>query len=147
MDTGGSLKFQRLVHGPTLDSRTQIAKKHHVAGLGQIQGATAENSGNDTGLPLPGSSSPGSSLAVSVRGAQSSYLGDIRHEVMANYLYQQQCSRLWVRDGCGEIEGILLRKAHNQYLACPPALINLVLAQVCAHLGIQVLIHRRSSLQ
>ena len=37
---------------------------------------------------------------------QSSFmLDEIKHEVMVNYLYQQQCSQLWVSDGSGEIEG------------------------------------------
>jgi hypothetical protein len=57
---------------------------------------------------------------------------------MVNYLYQQQCSRLWVSDGSGEVEGVLLRKARNQYLACPPALTGSVFAMACAELNVQV---------
>jgi hypothetical protein len=62
---------------------------------------------------------------------------------MVNYLYQQQCSRLWVSDGCGEIEGVLLRKARNHYLACPPALIGSAFAMACAYLNVQVQITER----
>lgn len=65
-------------------------------------------------------------------------MDDIKHEVMVNYLYQQQCSRLWVSDGSGEVEGVLLRKARNVYMACPPQLGNTPFASACAALNVQV---------
>jgi hypothetical protein len=65
-------------------------------------------------------------------------MDDIKHEVMVNYLYQQQCSHLWVSDGSGESEGVLLRKARNHYLACPPQLANSPFAIACAELNVQV---------
>ena len=78
------------------------------------------------------------SIAPSIRSNKSSFLDDIKHEVMVNYLYQQQCSHLWVSDGSGDSEGVLLRKARNHYLACPPQLANSVLAMACAELNVQV---------
>lgn len=66
------------------------------------------------------------------------FLDDIKHEVMVNYLYQQQCSHLWVSDGSGEIEGVLLRKSRGQYMACPPSLGNSPFAMACAALNVQV---------
>jgi hypothetical protein len=68
----------------------------------------------------------------------SLFLDDIKHEVMVNYLYQQQCSHLWVSDGSGEIEGVLLRKSRGQYMACPPQLGNSPFAAACAALNVQV---------
>ena len=65
-------------------------------------------------------------------------MDDIKHEVMVNYLYQQQCSHLWVSDGSGESEGVLLRKARNHYLACPSQLANSPFAIACAELNVQV---------
>ena len=53
------------------------------------------------------------SLAPSTR---SSFVDDIKHEVMVNYLYQQQCSHLWVGDGSGELEGVLLRKKDTLHM-------------------------------
>jgi hypothetical protein len=78
------------------------------------------------------------SIAPSMRSNKSSFLEDIKHEVMVNYLYQQQCSHLWVGDGSGESEGVLLRKGRNHYLACPPQLANSALAIACAELHVQV---------
>ncbi|KAH6710770.1 glycosyl transferase family group 2-domain-containing protein [Leptodontidium sp. MPI-SDFR-AT-0119] len=76
--------------------------------------------------------------SISNRSTQSStFLDDIKHEVMVNYLYQQQCSHLWVSDGSGEIEGVLLRKAKNTYMACPPQLGNSAFASSCAALNVQ----------
>jgi len=77
--------------------------------------------------------------SLSNRSTQSSaFLDDIKHEVMVNYLYQQQCSHLWVSDGSGEIEGVLLRKSRNQYMACPPQLGTSPFAMACAALNVQV---------
>lgn len=77
--------------------------------------------------------------SISNRSTQSStFLDDIKHEVMVNYLYQQQCSHLWVSDGSGEIEGVLLRKSKNQYMACPPQLGSSAFAAACAALNVQV---------
>ena len=70
--------------------------------------------------------------------ASSNFLEDIKHEVMVNYLYQQQCSHLWVSDGSGEIEGVLLRKSRNAYMACPPQLGSSPFAAACAALNVQV---------
>jgi hypothetical protein len=76
--------------------------------------------------------------SISGRSTQSStFLDDIKHEVMVNYLYQQQCSHLWVSDGSGEIEGVLLRKSRNTYMACPPQLGNSPFAAACAALNVQ----------
>ncbi|KAK3939748.1 putative glycosyltransferase [Diplogelasinospora grovesii] len=81
---------------------------------------------------------PQSLSGRSVRSNGSSImLDEIKHEVMVNYLYQQQCSHLWVSDGSGEIEGVLLRKSRGQYMACPPQLGNSPFALACAALNVQ----------
>jgi hypothetical protein len=85
------------------------------------------------------SSRPQSISGRSARSTGSSlFLDDIKHEVMVNYLYQQQCAHLWVSDGSGEIEGVLLRKSRGQYMACPPQLGNSPFAVACAALNVQV---------
>ncbi|KAJ4298359.1 hypothetical protein N0V88_003388 [Collariella sp. IMI 366227] len=82
-------------------------------------------------------SRPQSISGRSVRSNGSSmFLDDIKHEVMVNYLYQQQCSHLWVSDGSGEIEGVLLRKSRGQYMACPPQLGSSPFAAACAALNV-----------
>lgn len=73
-----------------------------------------------------------------MKSTASSVLDEIKHEVMVNYLYQQQCSHLWVSDGSGEIEGVLLRKARGHYMACPPPLANSQFALACAALNVHV---------
>lgn len=86
------------------------------------------------------SSSPytGSSRASLAPSTRSSFVDDIKHEVMVNYLYQQQCSHLWVSDGSGELEGVLLRKSRNSYMACPPQLAHSAFAVACAALNCAV---------
>lgn len=63
---------------------------------------------------------------------------DIKHEVMVNHLFQQQCSRLWIGDGSGELEGVLLRKTRGLYMACPPQLSESTFAHACAAMNLQV---------
>jgi hypothetical protein len=90
-------------------------------------------------LQPPQSRFTSSRNSISARSQTSStFLDDIKHEVMVNYLYQQQCSQLWVSDGSGEIEGVLLRKSRNTYMACPPQLGNSPFAAACAALNVQV---------
>jgi hypothetical protein len=78
------------------------------------------------------------SFAGSVRSVQSAMMDDIKHEVMVNYLFQQQCSALWVGDGSGQIEGVVLRKSKGNYIACPPQLAESPFALACAALNVQV---------
>jgi hypothetical protein len=73
----------------------------------------------------------------SISSTRSSFFEDIKHEVMVNYLHQQQCSHLWVSDGNGECEGIMLRKTRNDYLSCPPQLVNSTFGHACAELNVQ----------
>ncbi|GJN69278.1 glycosyltransferase family 2 [Purpureocillium lilacinum] len=98
-------------------------------------------SGNDMELQPPTPrfhSRPQSSSGRSTPSTRSSmFLDDIKHEVMVNYLYQQQCSQLWVSDGSGEIEGVLLRKARGHYMACPPQLGSSPFAMACAAMNVQ----------
>lgn len=82
----------------------------------------------------------GSSRASLAPSTRSSFVEDIKHEVMVNYLYQQQCSHLWVSDGSGELEGVLLRKSRNNYMACPPQLAQTSFAAACAALNVAVCI-------
>ena len=99
-----------------------------------------------TGGPFqtPNGSRPGSSSgrsATSVGGGGSALLGGIKHEVMVNHLYQQQCSNLWVSPESSDSEGVLLRKARGQYMACPPEVGSSYFAIACAALNVQVRCH------
>lgn len=89
-----------------------------------------------SGMSTPyGMMSSRASLAPSTK---STYLDEVKHEIMVNYLFQQQCSRLWVGDASGELEGVLLRKYRGHYLGCPPTLVESVFAAGCASLNVQV---------
>lgn len=86
----------------------------------------------------PVQSSAASISAKSSHSTKSSFLEEIKHEIMVSHLYQQQCSHLWVSDGSGEREGVLLRKSRGQYLACPQALLDSRFAEACKLLNVQV---------
>lgn len=95
----------------------------------------------DLHAPLPNFGSSRNSFSErSARSINSSvFLDDIKHEVMVNYLYQQQCAHLWVSDGSGDVEGVLLRKSKGTYMACPPALADSLIASACSALNVQVI--------
>ncbi|PNS14858.1 hypothetical protein CAC42_2087 [Sphaceloma murrayae] len=63
-------------------------------------------------------------------------LDELKHEIMVNYLFQQQCARLWIADGTGEVEGVMLKKSRGNYLACPPALADSMFADSCVELNV-----------
>ncbi|KAH0541792.1 hypothetical protein FGG08_003747 [Glutinoglossum americanum] len=86
--------------------------------------------------PMNNSSRNSYSAAPSTRS--STFIDDIKHEVMVNYLYQQQCSHLWVSDGSGEMEGVILRKAKSSYMTAPPQLVRSAFAAACEALNVQV---------
>jgi hypothetical protein len=118
---------------PSTETKRAVAEKPKPAPL-----TLSSLNGGDVELQPPTPRFASSRTSLSNRSTQSSaFLDDIKHEVMVNYLYQQQCSHLWVSDGSGEIEGVLLRKSRNQYMACPPQLGNSALATACASLNVQ----------
>lgn len=75
----------------------------------------------------------------------SAFMDEIKHEVMVNYLYQQQCIRLWVSERLGEVEGCIVRKARGQYIACPPPLITSPFSKAMGDLNIPVSISEKLS--
>ncbi|KAI9841817.1 MAG: hypothetical protein M1837_000362 [Sclerophora amabilis] len=86
-----------------------------------------------------GSTRVGSSRnSVSARSVQSSHMDDIKHEVMVNYLHQQQWSRMWVNEDSNPSEGVLLRKFRGNYLAAPSDLLDSELLFACSALNVQV---------
>lgn len=57
---------------------------------------------------------------------------------MSSYLYQQQCTHMWVSESQGVPEGCVVRKSRGHYLACPPTLVDSTFAKAMNHLNVQV---------
>ena len=122
-----------------LGSYFKAKKPEPPAQISEKPASTSPHPSYNMELQPPTSRFGSSRNSFSNRSTQSStFLDDIKHEVMVNYLYQQQCSHLWVSDGSGEIEGVLLRKSRNTYMACPPQLGSSPFAAACAALNVQV---------
>jgi len=70
-----------------------------------------------SGMSTPGfGSRPGSVFNGEVgRGAIE--MNDMKCDVMANYLHQQQQERMWTAEA--EDEGVVLKKSRGQYTCCP----------------------------
>ena len=106
------------------------------------ESASQEKSHHSTDLTVPASRQSSSrihsSRASFAGSVQSSFTEDIKHEVMCNFLYQQQCSKLWIADGSGQMEGIMVKKGRNEYISCPPALAQSEFAACVAALNAPV---------
>ncbi|KAI9752354.1 MAG: hypothetical protein M4579_005662 [Chaenotheca gracillima] len=76
--------------------------------------------------------------SVSGRSTQSSHIDDVKHEVMVNYLHQQQWTHSWVNEDSTACEGVLLRKSRGSYLAAPPDLADSDFHFACNALNVQV---------
>ncbi|KAK5090282.1 hypothetical protein LTR05_000454 [Lithohypha guttulata] len=63
-----------------------------------------------------------------------STLQGLKHEVMVNYLYQKQATRLWA--GQTEDEGVVLRRGRGEYLACPSQVLNSAFGRACLELNL-----------
>jgi hypothetical protein len=124
---------------PAADRPASIQRERRPSNL--VEKPPGEPRRSDVGTHPPTPRHASRPQSISGRSARSDvgsmFLDDIKHEVMVNYLYQQQCSHLWVADGSGEIEGALLRKSRGQYMACPPQLGSSPFAQACAALNVQ----------
>ena len=89
-------------------------------------------------LPSPKFESSRNSISGRSINSTNSHIEDIKHEVMVNFLYQQQCSHMWIGEQGGVAEGVLLRKSRSNYLACPPDLAQSSFHDACVALNIHV---------
>lgn len=87
-----------------------------------------------------------SSREPSIRSGMSSgmstpkkgYVEEIRHEVMCNYLYQQQSTKLWIDEREELEQGVVIRKSKGTYVAAPPDLAYSRFAANCSALNLLV---------
>ena len=108
------------------------------------QNGTDGSSTPQTG-PHTGTNTTRTSRRNSFNGSMRSYasnsiMDDLKHEVMVNYTFQQQCGRLWLTDTSGDLEGVILRKSRGNYVSCPPALADSAFGYYCSILNLQVCI-------
>lgn len=126
---------------PKENAKKKVTSPTPTMGIFAEAGHSSPLAADEYGLHLPPSNFGSSRGSISERSApsinSSVFLDDIKHEVMVNYLYQQQCAHLWVSDGSGDVEGVLLRKSKGTYMACPPALGDSTFAMACAALNVQ----------
>ncbi|KAF2225809.1 glycosyl transferase family group 2-domain-containing protein [Elsinoe ampelina] len=83
--------------------------------------------------PRPGSLAPSTRSRRTVR---STFLDEIKHDVMCSWLFQQQCIKMWIGEYAGDCEGTLIRKSPTQYVASPPELAQSSFAQGAHTLGV-----------
>jgi hypothetical protein len=62
----------------------------------------------------------------------------VKHQVMINYLYQQQGNNGWRSSNEGQSQGIFLRLSKDNYLTHPLQLAQSALAEALKNLNVQV---------
>jgi hypothetical protein len=98
--------------------------------------------------PIPELVVPSATNSTSglISSRSSTYIDDIKHEVMVNYLHQQQCAQMWIAPSAPSIdsnarvveEGVVLRKSRGNYMSCPSNVAKSVFAHACTALNVQV---------
>lgn len=99
--------------------------------------------------PPPTIIDPASGINSAAGSSNSSgSLDDIKHEVVVNYLFQQQSAMMWGNPAernsyygapyTGVEEGVLLRKRKGNYIACPLELAQGEFAKACTALNVHV---------
>ena len=91
--------------------------------------------GLDTFAEKPPTASRPASIRTT-RSTHSAYLSEYRCDIMAGYIHQQQCGKMWTGNMVGEMEGVLVRKAQSQYAAYPPELSSSPLAAAATALNL-----------
>lgn len=119
-------------------SRMSVSAPPPAAGLPPIDEKTIAGPANVAEILSSAPQFSRGTPSVMTKSSAVTVIDEIKHEVMVNYLYQQQCSQLWVGDDSGIVEGVLLRKVRGQYMACPPQLGLSPFAIACAALNVQV---------
>jgi hypothetical protein len=126
--------FQTTVPKPTSHAMVETEKFH-----GALPGRLAPLD-SETASVSPSYSShsrPPSSRAV----AEGRLVDDIKHQVVINHLYKNQCSSLWIRDYTQNMEGCMVRRKKNDYLFKPQSLESSSFAKAMSALNVQVSIH------
>ena len=90
-------------------------------------------------LSRPQSSGSPSSLSINqAHASRRQTLDVVKHQVMVNYLYQQQGNNGWRSSNESQSQGILLRLSKDNYLTHPPQLAQSALAEALKNLNVQV---------
>jgi len=67
---------------------------------------------------------------------QSGYVEQVRHEIMCNYMWQQQQSNLWIDDRADLEQGIMIRRSRGTYVSAPPDLAYSRFAASCSAMNV-----------
>jgi hypothetical protein len=123
-------------------NRTSQATTTSVQEMGQVKlpsppsNAFGHSSGTSTtSVSRPQSSSLSSNQA---RASRRQTLDVVKHQVMINYLYQQQGNNGWRSSNEGQSQGIFLRLSKDNYLTHPLQLAQSALAEALKNLNVQV---------
>lgn len=94
-----------------------------------VQQHESSNSGiNEANNPAPTQS------ARPQMSQRATTLQTLKHEVMCNYLYQQQITRLWL--GHSDNEGVIIRRQKDDYFACPAPLVASDFGKACIQMNV-----------
>ncbi|KAF2170004.1 hypothetical protein M409DRAFT_64391 [Zasmidium cellare ATCC 36951] len=71
---------------------------------------------------VPVSSSAASNSDVSMTSKDTIYNDNVQRDIIVSYLFQRQCTSMWIQDVAGTTEGVILKRTNNDFLALPISL-------------------------
>jgi len=93
-------------------------------------------SGLNSGYGTPHRSRRNSgSRAPSVKS--TGFADDLKLEIMCIHIYQKQCASMWVSEGGGMDEGVLIKRSRGLFVTCPPEFVESELAETLGALNVQ----------
>jgi hypothetical protein len=120
--------------------KVRVGLQDYVFGKRERLGSIAirspsPTSGDDYNIPMTRQKSPFGAGSVALPRLQK---GSVQHQMIVAYIYQQQCSRLWISDMQSLEEGAFMRETWNDFITCPPLLSLSPLAKALADLNAEV---------
>lgn len=68
----------------------------------------------------PANSSAASAIDYSINASKVSlYNDEVQRDIIINFLFQKQCTGMWIQDVAGTSEGVILKQANNNFLTMP----------------------------
>jgi hypothetical protein len=139
-------------YGDWLKKKSGSAPQGNTSSIQEMEQVTSPNlpsnpfgDSNKTSmssLSRPQSSGSPSSLSINqAHASRRQTLDMVKHQVMINYLYQQQGNNGWRSSNESQSQGILLRLSKDNYVTHPPQMAQSAVVEALKTLNVQVSIN------
>jgi len=118
------------------EGTVQAPKEENVTTKRLVQPAVSGATSYDTKFDKSSEKSSLNTGSGASSSGTSGYVEQVRHEVMCNYMYQQQQSNMWIDDRSDLEQGVMIRKSRGAYVSTPPDLAYSRFAVACTAMNL-----------